>query len=46
MTMPFQFSNEKKDVIEEGTKRLDMGILTENSHHLFNHDYAIGTASL
>lgn len=34
--MPFQFSSEEKDVIEEGTKSLDTSIVTKNSHDLFN----------
>lgn len=45
-TMPFQFSFEKKGVIEEGTERLKMSIVAENSHHLFNHDCTIGTIFL
>lgn len=43
--MPFEFSIEKKDVIEEGTERLEMSNVAKNSHNLFNHDNAIGTTS-
>lgn len=44
--MPFNFSVEKKDVVEEGIEKLEMSIVAENSHHLFNHDDPIGRRSL
>lgn len=36
--MPFQFSIEKKDIVEKGIEKLEMSIVAENSHDLFNHD--------
>lgn len=46
ITMPFQFSIEKNDIEEEGVEKLEIIIVADNSHHLFNYDCPIGRRSL